>query len=74
MGALFESNSCGLSHVLQKGDRHVAEMRRGALHSQVICLEVAVVEAVKQEIHEIRHNSFRTFRLQELHDVVVGGR
>ena len=55
MGALFESNSCGLSHVLEKGDRHVAEVCRGALHSQVICLEVAVVEAVKQEIHEIRH-------------------
>ena len=55
MSALFESNSCGLSHVLEKGDRHVAEMRCGALCAEVICLEVAVVETVKQEIHEIRH-------------------
>ena len=37
-------------------------------------LEIAVGEAVEQEIHQIRHHGLSTFRLQKLYDMVVGQR
>ena len=33
---------------------------------------VIVVDAVIHEIHQIRHNSFRSFALQKLNKIVVG--
>ena len=69
--ALLKFFSCGLSEVLKQGDSEVAQAGGGLLSTEVICLEVAVVEAVQQEIHQIRHHSFCAFRFKQLDDVVV---
>ena len=37
----------------------------GFLHAKCFCLEVAVVEAVEQEVSQIRNNGFGTFLLPE---------
>ena len=37
-------------------------------------LEVLVVEAVEQEVQEIRDNSFGSFTFQEVYQVVIGSR
>ena len=37
----------------------------------MLCLEIVVVEAVKQEVHQIRHHGFRSFGFQKLYDMVI---
>ena len=70
----FLGNPCSLAEILEERDSHVAEICRGALRSQVAGLKVAVVEAVKEEIHQIRHHCLGALGFQQLHNVVVGQR
>ena len=46
--------------------------RAGALFAQVVRLELAVLKAVQQEVHQIRNHSFRSLMLQKLHQMVIG--
>ena len=73
MDALFQGDPRRLAEILQKGDRRIAEPGGGVLRPQMTGLEIAVVEAVQQKVHEIRHHGLSPFGFQKLHDVVVGG-
>ena len=42
--------------------------------SKLFNLEVLVVEAVEQEVQEIRDNGFGSFTFQEVYQVVIGSR
>ena len=46
----------------------------GLLHAQVRHFEVLVIEAVEQEVQKIRHDGLGSFALQQLYQIVVGGR
>ena len=43
-------------------------------HAEIVCLKVRVVEAVEQEIGQIRYNGLCTLGFQKLHQMVVGSR
>ena len=55
----------GPAEILQQGDAQVAQPCGGALAAQVIRLEVAVVEAVQQEIHQVRHHGLGPLGLKQ---------
>ena len=44
------------------------------LRTQIFGLEVLVVEAVEQEVQQIRHDSLSTFGFQKFYQMVVGSR
>ena len=71
MCAAFQFAAAGAAEILQQGDSHVAQVCGGTLAAQIVGFEVAVVEAVKQEIKQIRHYSFGTLGFQKLYHVVV---
>ena len=86
LGELLDLAGCGeapglkellpgrLPEVLQQLDGGVAQGLALPAGPQILILEVLVVEAVEQEVHEIRHDGLGTLALQELHDLVVGQR
>ena len=41
-------------------------------HAKLFCLEVGIVEAVQQEVHQIRNNRFSTLCFQKVYQMVVG--
>ena len=71
MCAAFQFAAAGAAEILQQGDSHVAQMCGGALAAQIVSFEVAVVEAVKQKIEQIRHYCLGTLGFQKLYHVVV---
>lgn len=56
---------------IPKGNSRIAQPGSGLLLAQMLCLEIVVVEAVKQEVHQIRHHGFRSFGFQKLYDMVI---
>ena len=64
----------GFAELFHQFDSHVCNGGRRFFHTQFFCLEIAVVEAVKQEVNEIRHNSLCTLGFQKFHQMVVGSR
>lgn len=74
MSALFQLLSGCLSEEFQHLYADITEAGGGGFGSQVFCLEIAVIEAVEQEIQQIRHYGLRTFRFQQLHEIIIGKR
>ena len=62
---------CGLPEELKQRDRRIAERLALPAGTQILILEILVVEAVEQEVHEIRHDGLRPLALEQLHDMVV---
>ena len=61
----------GLPEELQQRDRGIAERLALPAGTQILVFKILVVEAVEQEVHEIRHDSLRPLTLEQLHDMVV---
>ena len=72
--ALFKFDAGSLTEILEERNSHVAQMSGRLLGTQILSLEVIVVEAIQKEIHQIRHNSLCTFRFKQIDDVVIGHR
>ena len=64
----------GSAELFHQFDSHVGNGGRRFFHTQFFCFEIAVVEAVEQEVNEIRHNSLCTFGFQKFNQMVVGSR
>ena len=71
MCAAFQFAAAGAAEILQQGDSHIAQVCGGALAAQIVSFEVAVVEAVKQKIEQIRHYCLGTLGFQKLYHMVV---
>ena len=62
-------------------ERNVLNRMNGQIHAKgsrprgpkELCLVDLIVEAVEHKAHQIGNNCLRTFRLQGLHQVIVGG-
>ena len=64
VSALSEGFVCRTPEEFQCFDTKASHAGSHFLLAQVLCLELGVLEAVEQEVHQIRDNSFGTFRLQ----------
>ena len=62
---------CSSPEIFKQGDSGVAQPGSGFFRAQVLGLEIAVVETVEQEIHQIRHYSFCTLGFQQLNNMVI---
>ena len=60
----FQLPACSFAEVFQQGDSQIAQAGGGTLAAKVVCFEVAVVEAVQQKVHKIRHHSFGSLGFQ----------
>ena len=52
-------------------DTRISEHRRTLLEAKVLHLEIRIVEAVAEEINQIRHNRLRTFTFEQLRQMVI---
>ena len=63
MLALFAGFDDRSADIIQGRDSEICKMFCLFLHSKVIRFEITVIETVVEEVKQIRHNGFRTFRL-----------
>ena len=66
--------SCRSTEPFQNFDTKISCCGFFLVESKLFNLEVLVVEAVEQEVQEIRDNSFGSFTFQEVYQVVIGSR
>ena len=69
LGKFFGSSA---AEGLQSFDSGISKEGAGFFHAKLFCLEVGIVEAVQQEVHQIRNNRFSTLCFQKVYQMVVG--
>ena len=72
--APFQFFPGGPAEIFEQRNAHIAKICGRALSAQVICFKVAVVEAVEQEVQQIRHYGLCALCLQQFHYMVIGKR
>lgn len=63
MAALFKFFACRAAHPFQYPDTEIGVSCAGFFRTQMFGLKVLVIETVKQEIRQVRHDRLRAFRL-----------
>ena len=74
MAALGKFFCSSATEGFQSFDSGISKEGAGFFHAKLFCLEVGIVEAVEQEVHQIRDNSFSTLCFQKVYQMVVGSR
>lgn len=72
--AFFESFCCRGAEPFQ---RFYADVSKGCFFlgkAKLLYLEILVVEAIKEKVQKVRHNSLCAFAFQKVYQVVVGCR
>ena len=60
-----------LSVAFNAPDCEVAQRRRRRLHTEIVTLEVVVVETVEHKVRQSRHNRFAAFFLNDINNIVI---
>ena len=74
MTALLEFFHGSAAEPVDRLQSGVGEQSCGFFRSQILSLEVGIVEAVAEEVDQIRNNGFRPFFFQQFRQIVVGCR
>ena len=74
MLTLLELRNRRTAQPIDQFNTGISQHRRTFFESQVLYLEVRIVEAVTEEVDQIRDNLFRAFTLKQLRQMVVSRR
>ena len=72
--ALLELCNCRAPQPVDQLNARISEHRRALLESKVLYLEIRIVEAIAEEIDQIRHNRLGAFAFEKLRQMVIGRR
>ena len=72
--ALCEFISCSAAQPLKEIDAQTADLLGLLAHAEIVCFKARIVEAVEQEIGQIRYDSLCTLGFEKLHQMIVGSR
>ena len=69
--AFFQCFVGGSTEFFQRPDTQIGFGCGRFLHAQFLCFEIVVIEAVEEEVQQIRNNSLCTFGFQKISQIVV---
>ena len=72
MTALLKLFAGRVPHLFQEPDAQIAQPGGLLAHTQLLSLEVGVVEAVEEEVQKIGNDSLCSLAFQQIHQIVVG--
>lgn len=72
---LFVNSSlAAAAQPLKEIDAQTADLLGLLAHAEIVCFKARIVEAVEQEIGQIRYNGLCTLGFEKLHQMIVGSR
>ena len=74
MPALCEFISCSAAQPLKEIDAQTADLLGLLAHAEIVCFKARIVEAVEQEIGQIRYDCLCALGFEKLHQMIVCSR